>query len=58
MKLGHHYTFETKILSKQGTVFCDSHEIIFIDYLQKGKTISGAYYTSSLLMTKAKLVGK
>lgn len=30
------------------TVFWDAHGIIFIDYLQKGKTITGLYYTALL----------
>lgn len=30
------------------SVFWDSHGIIFIDYLEKGKTITGAYYASLL----------
>ena len=30
------------------TVFWDSHGVILIDYLQKGKTITGTYYVSFL----------
>ena len=30
------------------TVFWDSHGIILIDYLQKGKTITGVYYASDV----------
>ena len=30
------------------TIFWDSHGIILIDYLQKGKTITGEYYASLL----------
>ena len=37
------------------TVFWDSHGVILIDYLQKGKTITGAYYTSLLDKLKAEL---
>src|SRR5436190_23298789 len=37
------------------TVFWDSHEIILIDYLQKRKTITGAYYASLLDKLKAEL---
>lgn len=40
------------------TVFWDSHGVIFIDYLQKGKTITGAYYASLLDKLKAELVEK
>ncbi|MCP6497641.1 hypothetical protein NL476_27105, partial [Klebsiella pneumoniae] len=35
------------------TVFWDSQRIIFIDYLEKGKTITGAYY--SLLLDRLKI---
>lgn len=31
------------------TVFWDAHGIIFIDYLEKGKTITGEYYASLLV---------
>ncbi|MCP6559131.1 hypothetical protein NL501_28330, partial [Klebsiella pneumoniae] len=34
------------------TVFWDSQGILFIDYLEKGKTITGAYY--SLLLDRLK----
>lgn len=37
------------------TVFWDSHGVILIDYLQKGKTITGAYYISLLDKLKAKI---
>ena len=30
------------------TIFWDSHGIILINYLQKGKTITGEYYVSLL----------
>ena len=40
------------------TVFWDSHGVILIDYLQKGKTITGAYYTSLLDKLKAELAEK
>ena len=30
------------------TIFWDSHVIILIDYIYKGKTIIGEYYTSLL----------
>ena len=36
-----------------GDCFWDSHGIILIDYLQKGKTITGAYY--ALLLDKLKV---
>lgn len=35
------------------TVFWDSHGVILIDYFQKGKTITGAYY--ALLLNKLKV---
>ncbi len=34
------------------TVFCDSHWVILIDYLQKEKVIKGAYYESLLVKLK------
>ena len=37
------------------TVFWDSHGVILIDYLQKGKTITRAYYASLLDKLKAEL---
>ena len=40
------------------TVFWDSRGVILIDYLQKGKTITGAYYTSLLDKLKAELAEK
>jgi len=40
------------------TVFWDSHGVIFIDYLQKGKTITGAYYASLLDKLEAELAEK
>ena len=40
------------------TVFWDSHGVILIDYLQKGKTITGAYYASLLDKLKAKIAEK
>ena len=30
------------------TVFSDAHGVIFIDYLEKGRTITGAYYAALL----------
>ena len=40
------------------TVFWDSHGVILIDYLQKGKTVTGTYYASLLDKLKAELVEK
>ncbi|GFV56459.1 hypothetical protein TNCV_4203831 [Trichonephila clavipes] len=40
------------------TFFGDSHGVILIDYLQKGKTITGAYYASLLGKLEAELAGK
>ncbi|XP_029155672.1 uncharacterized protein LOC114928587 [Nylanderia fulva] len=40
------------------TVFWDSHGVILIDYLQKGKTITKAYYASLLDKLKEELAGK
>ena len=40
------------------TVFWDSHGVIFIDYLQKGKTITGAYYASLLDKAGGRTCGK
>ena len=40
------------------TVFWDSHGIILIDYLQKGKTSTEAYYPSLLFKLKAELTEK
>ncbi|GFY14470.1 mariner Mos1 transposase [Trichonephila clavipes] len=40
------------------TVFWHSHGIILIDYLQKGKSLTGAYYASLLDKLKAELTGK
>lgn len=40
------------------TVFWDSHGVILIDYLQKGKTITGAYYASLLHELKPQIAGK
>ena len=34
------------------SVFWDAHGIIFIDYLEKGKTITGAYYSALLYQLK------
>ncbi|KAL0901883.1 hypothetical protein ABMA27_007038 [Loxostege sticticalis] len=52
----HHYTPETKQQSKQwtsagelmATIFWDSQGIILIDFMEKGKTITGAYYAALL----------
>ena len=30
------------------SIFWDAHEVIFINYLQKGRTITGAYYAALL----------
>ena len=30
------------------SVFWDSHGVIFIDYLEKGRTLTGAYYAALL----------
>src|SRR5436189_5274355 len=38
-----------------GLFFCDSHGVILIDYFQKGKTITGAYYATLLDKLKAEL---
>ena len=40
------------------TVFWDSCGVIFIDYLQKGKTITGAYYAALLNRLKAEIAEK
>ena len=40
------------------TIFRDSHRIILIDYVQKGKTITGEYYASLLDRFDAILKGK
>ena len=40
------------------TVFWDSHGVILIDYLQKGKTITGAYYALLFDKLKAELAEK
>jgi len=40
------------------TVFWDSQEIILIDYLEKGTTITGAYYSSLLNRLKTELQEK
>ncbi|GFY16504.1 mariner Mos1 transposase [Trichonephila clavipes] len=40
------------------TAFWDSHEVILIDYLQKGKTITTVYNASLLDKEKAELAGK
>ena len=42
-------------LGKWWRLFWDSHGVILIDYLQKGKTITGAYYASLLDKLKAEL---
>jgi len=31
-----------------GTVFRDSQGVFYIDYLEKGKTVTGLYYAESL----------
>src|SRR5436190_5083057 len=40
------------------TVFWDSHGIVLIDYLEKGKTITGTYYASLLNKLKAEIEKK
>ncbi|KAL6258249.1 hypothetical protein P5V15_010179 [Pogonomyrmex californicus] len=40
------------------TVFWDSHGIVCIDYLEKDKTITGAYYASLLDKLKAEIAKK
>ena len=40
------------------TVFWDSHGVILIDYLQKGKTITGEYFAPLLDTLKAELAEK
>lgn len=40
------------------TVFWDTRGIVFIDYLEKGKTITGAYYASLLDKLKAEIAKK
>ena len=40
------------------SVFWDAHGIIFIDYLEKGKTINSDYYTALLNRLKAEIVKK
>ena len=40
------------------SVFWDAHGIIFIDYLEKGKTINSDYLTALLDRLKAKIVKK
>ena len=40
------------------TAFKDSHGVILIDYHQKGKPITGAYYASLLDKLKTELTGK
>ena len=30
------------------SVFCDAYRVIFIDYLEKGRTITGSYYAALL----------
>ena len=40
------------------SVFWDAHGIIFIDYLEKGKTITGAYYCELLDRLKTEIAIK
>ena len=40
------------------TVLWDSHGVILLNYLQKGKTITGAYYASLLDKLKAEIAKK
>ena len=53
---------EAKIVFLAGkemaTVFWDNHGVILIDYLQKGKAITGAYYASLLDKLKPELAEK
>ena len=46
------------LFRSMATAFWYSHGIILIDYLQKGKTITGAYYASLLDKLKAGLAEK
>ena len=39
------------------SVFCNTHGLIFIDFLEKGKTITGAYY-AALLAMKTTIAGE
>ena len=40
------------------SVFWDSHGILFIDYLEKGKTINSEYYMALLERLKAEIDAK
>jgi hypothetical protein len=40
------------------TAFWDSHEILLLDYLEKGKSKSGVYYGSSFDNLKAEIATK
>ena len=37
------------------SVFCDAHSILFIDYLEKGKTINSKYYMALLVRLKREI---
>jgi hypothetical protein len=41
---------KTRSIPSAGKVFWDAEGILFIDYLEKGKTITGEYY--SILLTR------
>ena len=41
-----------------GSVFWDGNGIIYIDYLEKGKTINGEYYIALLERSKTEVVKK
>ena len=46
---------QQSIVKVMASVFWDAHEVIFVHYLEKGRTFTGAYYAALLewLMTKS-----
>ena len=40
------------------SVFCDSHGILFIDYLEKRRTINSEYYMALLVRLKEEITKK
>ncbi|GFV56546.1 mariner Mos1 transposase [Trichonephila clavipes] len=50
--------YERRIKERMANVFWDSHGVILINYLQKGKIITGAYYASLRYKLKAEFVEK
>ena len=40
------------------SLFCDAHCILFIDYLEKGKTINSEYHTALLVRSKEEIAKK